>query len=147
MQQTPEQIRAEIKRRFVKLAVAPQDERKFPVGPPSAKRLGYNAQEIDSLPASVTGSFAGVGNLGRGRDSRGGRPQGPVVRLNRRCRTGAVAPTDAHRRRVQGGAVSRVDGLQNVAPTEGGLVSAHRPYNGEDEDHENHRARERPGKP
>jgi ubiquinone/menaquinone biosynthesis C-methylase UbiE len=32
------------------------------VGPASARRLGYDAAEIDALPASVTESFAGVGN-------------------------------------------------------------------------------------
>jgi arsenite methyltransferase len=62
MEQTPEQIKAEIKQRFVKLALAPQDEQKFPVGPASAKRLGYDAHEIDSLPGSITESFGGVGN-------------------------------------------------------------------------------------
>jgi len=55
-------IEADIKRRFVRLAAAPQEEQKFPVGPSSAKRLGYDAREIDSLPRSVTESFAGVGN-------------------------------------------------------------------------------------
>jgi arsenite methyltransferase len=62
VKQTPEQIKAEIKQRFVNLALAPQDEQKFPVGPGSAKQLGYNAHEIDTLLPSVTESFAGVGN-------------------------------------------------------------------------------------
>jgi arsenite methyltransferase len=62
MQESQDQIKAEIKQRFVKLAVAPQEERKFPVGPASAKKLGYGAAEIDALPASVLESFAGVGN-------------------------------------------------------------------------------------
>ena len=60
--ETQDHIRAEIKQRFVKLALAPQEEQKFPVGPTSAKRLGYDAHEIDALPRSVTESFAGVGN-------------------------------------------------------------------------------------
>lgn len=37
------------------------------IGPESAKKLGYDPKEIDSLPSSVTESFAGVGcplNLG-----------------------------------------------------------------------------------
>ena len=34
----------------------------FPVGPESAKKLGYDASEVDSLPLSVTESFCGVGN-------------------------------------------------------------------------------------
>jgi len=60
--ETQDHIKAEIKQRFVKLALAPQEEQKFPVGPTSAKRLGYDAHEIDALPRSVTESFAGVGN-------------------------------------------------------------------------------------
>jgi SAM-dependent methyltransferase len=62
MPETAEQIKAEIKQRFVKLALCPKEEQKFPVGPDSAKRLGYDAQEIDGLPGAVTESFAGVGN-------------------------------------------------------------------------------------
>lgn len=62
MEETPDPVKAEIKQRFVKLALAPQEEQKFPIGPGSAKRLGYDAPEIDSLPPSVTESFAGVGN-------------------------------------------------------------------------------------
>jgi arsenite methyltransferase len=59
--ETPENIRADIKRRFATVAVAPQQEHDFPVGPASAKCLGYNVAEIDALPASATESFAGVG--------------------------------------------------------------------------------------
>jgi len=62
MANTSEQIKADIKQRFVKLALRPQEEQKFPVGPASAKRLGYESQAIDALPGSVTESFAGVGN-------------------------------------------------------------------------------------
>jgi SAM-dependent methyltransferase len=62
MKDMPARIKAETKERFAKLALAPQEEQKFPIGPASAKRLGYEAHEIDSLPASVTESFAGVGN-------------------------------------------------------------------------------------
>jgi SAM-dependent methyltransferase len=62
MTSTLDQIKAEIKQRFVRLAFAPQEEQKFPVGPASAKRLGYDANEIDALPGLVTESFAGVGN-------------------------------------------------------------------------------------
>jgi arsenite methyltransferase len=60
--ETQDHIKAEIKQRFVKLALAPEQEQKFPVGSTSAKRLGYDAHEIDALPRSVTESFAGVGN-------------------------------------------------------------------------------------
>lgn len=62
MEERRDDIEADIKRRFVRVALAPQEEQKFPVGPSSAKRLGYDAHEIDSLPRSVTESFAGVGN-------------------------------------------------------------------------------------
>lgn len=56
--------------RFSKVAVSPASETKFPVGPESAKRLGYEPQEVDDLPVSLTESFCGVGNplsLGRPR--------------------------------------------------------------------------------
>jgi arsenite methyltransferase len=57
----------EIQQRFSRLALAPESERKFPVGPESAKKLGYDTAEIDRLPRQVTESFAGVGNpLGLG---------------------------------------------------------------------------------
>lgn len=62
MPETAHEITDEVKDRFVNLALSPQSERKFPVGPASAKKLGYDAAEIDALPASVTESFAGVGN-------------------------------------------------------------------------------------
>jgi arsenite methyltransferase len=60
--ETPDQIKTDIKQRFATVAVSPQQENKFPVGSASAKRLGYDAAEIDAMPASVTESFAGVGN-------------------------------------------------------------------------------------
>ena len=55
-------IRAAVERRFAQVARSPEQERKFPVGPASAKKLGYDATEIDALPTSVTDSFCGVGN-------------------------------------------------------------------------------------
>ncbi len=55
-------VRAEVTQRFVKIALVPQEEQKFPVGSTSAKRLGYGSREIDALPGPVTESFAGVGN-------------------------------------------------------------------------------------
>ncbi|GAC1447428.1 MAG: hypothetical protein NVSMB9_29560 [Isosphaeraceae bacterium] len=67
MPETPEQIRARIEERFVKVACSPLQKQPFSIGPESAKRLGYGADEIDALPSSVTESFAGVGNpLGLG---------------------------------------------------------------------------------
>jgi SAM-dependent methyltransferase len=59
---TPDAIRAAVEQRFAQVARSPKQERKFPVGPASAKKLGYDPQEIDALPPSVTESFCGVGN-------------------------------------------------------------------------------------
>ncbi len=62
-----EEIRAAVGQRFAQVAHSPGQEKKFPVGPASAKKLGYSPAEIDALPASVTESFCGVGNpLGLG---------------------------------------------------------------------------------
>ena len=62
-----EEIHAAVERRFAQVARSPEQERKFPVGPASAKKLGYGPQEIDALPPAVTESFCGVGNpLGLG---------------------------------------------------------------------------------
>src|SRR5690242_15471279 len=57
-----EEIRAAVEERFAQVARSPGQEQKFPVGPASAKTLGYDPQEIDALPPSVTESFCGVGN-------------------------------------------------------------------------------------
>jgi SAM-dependent methyltransferase len=62
MAETGAEIRAMVRERFARIATAPEDEKKFPVGPLSAKTLGYDPEEIDRLPLSVTKSFAGVGN-------------------------------------------------------------------------------------
>jgi SAM-dependent methyltransferase len=62
MNPTSAELQATVKERFAKVAQAPGQEKKFPVGPDSAKKLGYDPKEIDSLPASVTESFCGVGN-------------------------------------------------------------------------------------
>ena len=65
--ETPDQIRARIEERFVRVALEPQEKQPFSIGPDSAKRLGYDVAEIDTLPPTVTESFAGVGNpLGLG---------------------------------------------------------------------------------
>lgn len=67
MPDTPGSIRAAVEQRFATIALSPDREKKFPVGPASAKALGYDSQEIDALPTSVTESFCGVGNpLGLG---------------------------------------------------------------------------------
>ena len=62
MQTTPDHFRHTISARFAKVALSPDQETTFPVGPESAKSLGYELDEIDALPASVTDSFCGVGN-------------------------------------------------------------------------------------
>jgi arsenite methyltransferase len=62
MSETHEGIRASVRGRFAAIAATPEREEKFPVGPESAKNLGYDSEAIDRLPASVTESFAGVGN-------------------------------------------------------------------------------------
>jgi arsenite methyltransferase len=67
MPTTAEEIRAAVEQRFAQVACSPEQETKFPVGPASAKKLGYDPREIDALPPSVTESFCGVGNpLGLG---------------------------------------------------------------------------------
>jgi arsenite methyltransferase len=58
----PDDLRASVIDRFRRVAIAPEHERKFPVGLDSAKKLGYDPAEVDALPASVTGSFCGMGN-------------------------------------------------------------------------------------
>lgn len=55
-------IQASVIERFTRIANDPSQENKFPVGPDSAKRLGYDPAEVDELPAPVTASFSGVGN-------------------------------------------------------------------------------------
>jgi arsenite methyltransferase len=55
-------LRASVIDRFTLVAEVPEREQKFPVGPESAKRLGYDAGGVDALPSSVTESFCGVGN-------------------------------------------------------------------------------------
>jgi arsenite methyltransferase len=62
MNETPADLEAAVKARFAALARNPAEEKRFPVGPASAKRLGYSTQEIDSLPREARESFAGVGN-------------------------------------------------------------------------------------
>jgi SAM-dependent methyltransferase len=58
----PEDLRATVLARFDAIGTAPEREKKFPLGPDSAKTLGYDPNEVDALPSSVTDSFCGVGN-------------------------------------------------------------------------------------
>ncbi len=60
--QQPDNLRASVIDRFRRVAMKPDQERKFPVGSESAKRLGYEPCEVDALPSAVTESFCGVGN-------------------------------------------------------------------------------------
>jgi SAM-dependent methyltransferase len=55
-------LRASVIDRFAKIALAPDQETTFPVGPESAKKLGYYPADVDALPSAVTESFSGVGN-------------------------------------------------------------------------------------
>jgi SAM-dependent methyltransferase len=55
-------LRVAVKERFAAVAAEPGREKKFPVGPASAKELGYDPHEIDALPITATESFCGVGN-------------------------------------------------------------------------------------
>jgi SAM-dependent methyltransferase len=67
MSQMKDEVRAAVVERFAAVAAEPGRETKFPVGPASAKKLGYDPHEIDALPATATESFCGVGNpLGLG---------------------------------------------------------------------------------
>ena len=54
MTEEREAILAPVCERFVRLARCPEDEKTFPVGPASAKQLGYLAGAIDALPPSAT---------------------------------------------------------------------------------------------
>ncbi len=56
------EVKQQIRERFANVARSPESERVFPVGPESAKALGYDGDEIDDLPAEITESFSGVGN-------------------------------------------------------------------------------------
>ncbi|MDO8127546.1 MAG: methyltransferase domain-containing protein [Candidatus Brocadiales bacterium] len=56
-----EEVKQATQARFSRIAQDPSSEKRFPVGPESAKSLGYNPAEIDEMPDSVTESFAGVG--------------------------------------------------------------------------------------
>ncbi len=65
-------IHAALAQRFARVARSPDQETKFPVGPASARTLGYDPRQLEALPLSVTESFCGVGNpLGLGEVSPG----------------------------------------------------------------------------
>ena len=56
-------LRAEVQSMYTRVATEPGGEYHFHRGPTyAAERLGYDQAELARLPASVTASFAGVGN-------------------------------------------------------------------------------------
>ncbi len=61
MPTTADELRAAVEQRFAQVACSPDQERKFPVGPSSAKKFGYDPLEIDALPTSVMESSCGGG--------------------------------------------------------------------------------------
>ena len=93
----PDALRASVIDRFARVAVTPAEERRFPVGPESAKRLGYDSSVIDSLPLSLTESFCGVGN-----PFSLGEPQPGQVVLDLGCGAGFDTLLAARRVRPNG---------------------------------------------
>ncbi len=55
-------LRDEVKSKYRDVAINPQGEYHFHTGRPLAKRLGYDAAMVDSLPDAAVESFAGVAN-------------------------------------------------------------------------------------
>ncbi len=55
-------LRDEVKSKYRDVAINPQGEYHFHTGRPLAKRLGYDAATVDSLPDAAVESFAGVAN-------------------------------------------------------------------------------------
>ena len=125
MAETPETIRATVKQRFGRIAKAPDQEKKFPVGPTSAKALGYDPQTIDALPPSLTESFCGVGNpLGLGElrlgqtvlDLGSGAGLDSVLAAQRVGATGKVIGVDMTEEMIQKARTNAAAlGLANVA--------------------------------
>ena len=57
-----EQLRDQIRAKYVEVAVEPEKGFHFHTGHPLAAMLGYDPAEVDWLPASAVESFAGTGN-------------------------------------------------------------------------------------
>jgi arsenite methyltransferase len=57
----PPDLRATVRNRFALIATAPRWQKRR-IGSAVARELGYDQEMLDALPASVTESFAGVGN-------------------------------------------------------------------------------------
>ncbi|MBI5166516.1 MAG: methyltransferase domain-containing protein [candidate division NC10 bacterium] len=58
---SPEEIREAVKRKYGEVASTSQGPFPFPVGKEFAKSCGYPEGKLDSLPESLTESFAGIG--------------------------------------------------------------------------------------
>lgn len=58
----PALLREEVKSKYRDVAVNPHGEYHFHTGRPLAKRLGYDAAMVDSMPDAAVESFAGVAN-------------------------------------------------------------------------------------
>ena len=59
---TPEQIKQAVKGKYGQVASNPQAKLNFPVGKKFAESVGYCAELLDKLPASMWESFTGAGN-------------------------------------------------------------------------------------
>ena len=57
-----DQLRGAIQQEYTEVAACPTKGYHFHVGREHAERLGYDPADLDGLPASVTESFAGIGN-------------------------------------------------------------------------------------
>jgi SAM-dependent methyltransferase len=134
MSQMKDNLLAAVKERFAAIATSPGQEKKFPIGPASAKKLGYDPQEIDALPLQVTESFCGVGNpLGLGEllpghnvlDLGSGAGMDSLLAARRVGTTGRVVGVDLCREMVEK-ARSKAEtlGLRNVEFVEAEIENA-----------------------
>ncbi len=57
-----DRLRGVIQQEYAEVAACPTKGYHFHVGREHAERLGYDPADLDGLPASVTESFAGIGN-------------------------------------------------------------------------------------
>lgn len=55
-------IRQALRLRYAEVALEPRGQFRYPVGRASVERLGYAAEVVATLPASVVDRFVGVGN-------------------------------------------------------------------------------------
>jgi SAM-dependent methyltransferase len=131
MSRTKDDLRVAVKERFAAVAASPDREKKFPVGPASAKKLGYDPQEIDALPITATESFCGVGNpLGLGDvlpgqavlDLGSGAGMDSLLAARRVGPTGRVVGVDLCREMVEKArSNAEMLGLHNVEFVEAGI--------------------------